>query len=169
MEYLLALVKMTKRNEQWRFQSDWTNHTGVTCRSAWMGTRTATRATSTATSATAVRVTRVVATSATSTATEQTATPLSAILPSVKVGFLPPSATFFQCSHLLELLHTCLHAAELTTKCNWAVQQRYFKYQFILWLQQLLRSTVRGEAAPFLCLFAAADNKICEHKHTSSL
>ena len=37
--------------------------------------------------------------------------------------------------------------AELTTKCNWAVQQRYFKYQFILWLQQLHRSTVRNYKA----------------------
>nr|CDS33885.1 SPARC protein [Hymenolepis microstoma] len=33
---------------------------------------------------------------------------------------------------------------ELTTKCNWAVQQRYFKYQFIVWLQQLIRSPNGG-------------------------
>ncbi|KAM7538799.1 hypothetical protein Aperf_G00000056208 [Anoplocephala perfoliata] len=33
---------------------------------------------------------------------------------------------------------------ELTTKCNWAVQKRYFRYQFVAWLQQLLRSSYSG-------------------------
>uniref|UniRef100_A0A5K3ERC7 SPARC_Ca_bdg domain-containing protein n=1 Tax=Mesocestoides corti TaxID=53468 RepID=A0A5K3ERC7_MESCO len=33
---------------------------------------------------------------------------------------------------------------ELTHKCNWAVHQRFFRYQLIVWLQQLLGSTNHG-------------------------